>query len=118
MMQKQSKAKATNGVDIRNEEDTEDESISSIQQTVSKMTIPVHISAEVIYSGVFLDEVAQERIREYICSVSGNDLLDSLTDCHLTLSWNPDSGHVDALPFGSKVQLKAIGICSDSYVQS
>ena len=120
--------KAISGDDTQNEADTDhndhdsdddgNESFSSIQGMVSKMTIPVYIPAEVIYSGVFLDENAQESLRKYFCSVSGEELLNSMTDCHVTLSWNPDSDHVDTLPFGSKVKLKAIGICSDSYLQS
>lgn len=96
----------------------DNESISSIQGMVSRMQIPVHISADVIYSGVFLDKLTQEHLRKYFSAVSGEELLNTLTDCHLTLSWNPENDHVDALPFGSKVKLKAVGICSDSYLQS
>merc|ERR1712087_307455 len=89
-------------------------------QMTSAMAIPVQIPPEIIYTGVFLDEDTQESLRVYYTAVSGEELLGKLTDCHLTLSWNPrkDSNFVKALPFGSTVKLRVIGMASDAYLQS
>merc|ERR1712087_643781 len=58
-----------------------------------------------------------DKVRKYLISMSGKPLLSDLTDCHLTLKFQPLQKEVNALPFGKKVRLRLVGYALHEYIQ-
>eukprot|EP01083_Nonionella_stella_P171719 587225_1 len=75
------------------------------------------VSPDVVYTGVFMSETMQDRLRRYFVAMSGEALLASVTDCHLTLKFQPLYRDVNIMPFGKQVSLKMIGFVAHEYVQ-
>eukprot|EP01084_Bolivina_argentea_P219166 371786_1 len=73
---------------------------------------------DVLYTGVFMNKEMQDRIRKYFISISGCPLLCSITDCHLTLKFQPFYNDIDILPFGKKIKIKIIAYSMHEYVQT
>ena len=74
-------------------------------------------SNDVIYTGIFLDDEGRSRLRSYFMAISREPLLSDLSDCHLTLKFQPLVRDVDKLPFGQKVKLRVVGYARHEYVQ-
>merc|ERR1712129_353069 len=72
---------------------------------------------DVIYTGIFLNDVMQSAVRSYFMAMSGSPLLSDVCDCHCTLKFEPLIADVDRLPFGKNVKLRVVGYSQHEYVQ-
>ena len=60
------------------------------------------LHSDIIYTGIFLDENAANKLRNQFENMTGTPLLSELTDCHLTIFFLPTYKHVNELPIGKK----------------
>eukprot|EP01084_Bolivina_argentea_P219165 371785_1 len=75
-----------------------------------------NVSKDFMYTGIFMDQETQKKIRKYFMNISGECLLCDTTDCHLTLKYLPLINDVENLPFGKRVCLRIIGYAMHKYI--